>query len=182
MLSALHNIVALVVVTLVVLQTQPSTNQVGTASQAEIAWGPPAEGCKLGLQTRKQNYSPGDAVMLAVVLRNDGQHSVWHVLLHPLVEYKIEVLLPDGKRAPLTLYGQLLTEASRNTGAAKHELRPGEEIQQTYVLSQLYDMTLPGEYRITATGNAFRDKRNAESIFPLRSGECGLTIERTTPF
>ena len=69
-------------------------------------WGDEVEGQALSITTEKAAYAPAERIVLNVCFKNVGRRDVEVVIMDPRRIYHIDVLLPDGKPAPLTLFGK----------------------------------------------------------------------------
>jgi hypothetical protein len=122
---------------------------VGANGDAAKHWGTPLEGCRLGLITNEEQYHFGDLINLQVILQNltrkelvfgDGGH----------FPYEISLTLPNGKPAPLSLWGQM--ESSSPKAYVRNvsiHLAAGEtKTDDLSMLNRRFDMTLEGQYTI----------------------------------
>jgi len=101
-------------------------------------------GCRLTLSTTQATYSPWQAINLNVIFENNGDKPVTVA-----GDSGADVLLPWGEAAPLTLYGKW--DDIRPTARHHLTLSPGESTTVNITeLNRLYDMTMPGEYAVTA--------------------------------
>ena len=147
----------------------------GPKGQATVkqAWGEEQDGWKLSIVSDKETYAVWEKMELRVVLKNVGttQGRIIVSGLDPLdgpAAPIIEVLAPEDARAavmfdekgkepegkeqkaPLTLYGKWVTRL--RTGSIHSEtLDPAKEDVVSCHLNRFFDMTLSGEYRVSAT-------------------------------
>jgi hypothetical protein len=119
--------------------------------EAEIPWGEETEGYRLGLSTDKAEFAPGERVELHMIFRNVGPDDAEVPVSRLMVFHTFTVLLPSGKEAPLTLYGQRQVQSRLDPGGrGVVVLKPGEERSLDLHLNRLFDMTLTGTYKVTA--------------------------------
>ena len=113
------------------------------------AWGPAKDGCRLALKASQSRYRFDQPIALQMTLKNDGNSNVRIGLLDSILDmYRVDVRLPSGAAAPLTLEGKRLW----SMGATDQTLSPGEMAVETIpMLNRLYDMTLSGEYTVTVS-------------------------------
>jgi hypothetical protein len=62
--------------------------------------------------------------------------------------YRFEVILPDGKEAPLTLRGRDEQQRPSYRESVTKSIAPGARSEEDVLLSRYFDMTKLGEYRI----------------------------------
>jgi hypothetical protein len=128
-------------------------SQNGLASENEArdreVWGEPAEGQAISISTPQAPYAAGDVISLVIHFKNVGDKEIMTSLTVVLEMYDVTVLLPDGKNAPLTLYGKCHSSSNVRSGSAHGlPLKPGQIHSSQVVLSRIFDMTLPGKYTI----------------------------------
>ena len=130
---------------LLLLSASPATTQSDDGGCA-----PPTEGCRLNLDTEKPQFAIGEPIDLRVSLHNVSRDKVRTGSLAYL-GCRIEVLLPNGKPAPLTLWGEKLIHPMWvSAGSNTIELYRGEVWdEELRDLNRAFDMTLSGKYMIT---------------------------------
>jgi hypothetical protein len=124
-------------------------------------------GANVSLSTEMKQFSGEQTIKLTLSLKNTGDKEFEILLMDVDRFYQIEVIGPDGK--PLTLkkpkrsiYKAL---ADKNNQMVDEEsVRPGKTIKAMVWLSNLYDMTAVGTYKI-----------NAKTVFLL--GNAAETVE-----
>ena len=130
-----------------------------TAAQQEVPatgdkqWGKQVEGYELSLSTEKNEVLPDEPIFVRIALRNSGESDATIVRLPFLPFCKIEVRSAKDEIAPLTLFGK---SASKLFSVMTQPLAKGDEFVVIVQLNRLYDMTLPGRYKVTATRTVWR--------------------------
>lgn len=112
-------------------------------------WGNPTEGFQISASTDKETYAPCEAINLTLILKNSGQGDAepWTANIFDQT-YRIEVILPNKQKAPLTLWGKRQSDLpiiSRASSTLKSGKTESASIPK---LNRLFDMTVPGEYTI----------------------------------
>ena len=112
------------------------------------SWGDPVYGQAISISTGKPAYPPSERIVLNICLRNTGTVPVRFPTDDPLLEYRIKVLLPDGKKAPTTLRGTQRFSIGTGGGGSS-VLRPGRSREMRIDLTRLFDFSLAGRYTIS---------------------------------
>jgi hypothetical protein len=122
---------------------------VAPASDSEEA-GSDVEGFRMSLKASKAAYASGEAINLEVVFKNISRESVWLVDSSLAFAYKLEVLRPDGKIAPLTAEGQKTRESrGRRRSFSGGLVNPGSKHEFPYTgVQTVFEMSKPGEYQL----------------------------------
>jgi hypothetical protein len=116
-----------------------------------IEWGPEKNGvrCAAALASKEKIFA-GEPVHVLFLTKNVGAKPfAGTVESYTLFVFKISVLGPDGKPAPLTAYGQQQMDISGEGSKATNKLAPGEEKTSGLLLSRFFDMTRQGEYKVS---------------------------------
>lgn len=110
------------------------------------------EGFQLSARLEKQEVKFGEPVLLHLTLKNMTQDYLPLAHTIPHGEYKLDITIQEGKNPPLTKFGQSLQqkEAAGNSGSGL-VLAPGQEQQEVVRVDQMYDLSVPGAYFITAS-------------------------------
>jgi hypothetical protein len=143
----------------------------------ERTWGTAVEGQALSAMTEKAAYAPGERIILNVSFKNVGREDVKIVQTNPLALYHVSVLLPDGKPAPLTLFGKGTANCpifARSVGT----LRPGQETSATLPLSRLFDFTLSGKYTVSVQRGVWKDGAFSSTL-KATSNKLEITIDNS---
>jgi hypothetical protein len=87
---------------------------------------------------------------MTIKLKNVGTNDLWLVRGNTFLFYTVNVLLPDKKPAPQTLYGAWRIEhATGMASVATYYLKPNEETSTEIQLSRLFDFSLTGTYEVS---------------------------------
>lgn len=109
------------------------------------------EGYTLSVETQNDTYRIGDKISVRVRLKNVSEDTVRIRQATPFRTFDIELKLPDGKKAPLTLFGQRVLFSGALGSKSARELKPSEEYESSFNLSRIFDMTLAGKYDLTVS-------------------------------
>jgi RNA polymerase sigma factor (sigma-70 family) len=119
---------------------------------AEIEWGPEKNGVRCAVEVSKEKIFAGEPVHVRFATKNDGPKPVSILVEAPsyFAIFTINVLGPDGKPAPLTSVGHNQKEALGGSFGGG-TLLPGKVDTSGMLLSRCFDMTRPGEYKVSVT-------------------------------
>ena len=133
-------------------------------------------GAGISISTENAAYAPGKTIVLSLCFRMWERRTCRSRAVSSLAVYKVTVLLPDGKQAPLTLFGQ---GASRPPGSIGVEgLKPGNEISTRLDLTRLFDFTLPGKYTVVVQRPVSKD-RTFVAALNATSNKLELTVDES---
>jgi len=118
---------------------------------AESAWGPSVEGFRLSLRSSQAQYAPGDKIEVQLVLQNVDSKKRVVARSRPLRVHEFQIIGPDGKLVLLTTQGMAILRATRYSSFSLMDLEPKEEHSASLELSDIYDLTNRGEYRVLAS-------------------------------
>src|SRR5581483_1314133 len=110
--------------------------------------------CRLFLQASRAAYAAGEAVDVKIILENDGDRPIGHLQSNLPTDIPLQVS-SEGKAALLTAFG-----GNSRFGAFSARLvhlQPGHSAITNVRVSQLYDMSEPGEYSIVARCDVFEE-------------------------
>jgi hypothetical protein len=143
-------------------------------------WGRTVEGQALSIMTNKNKYAPLELILLDVVLKNVAKVDIYYINgAHPFDMYTVKVLLPDGKEAPYTRFGNHLSQRRNHQPATTSSvLKPGKQVSDSIELTRLYDMSLSGDYTISLQRQLWR----GDAIDPklkIESNSITITIKNT---
>jgi len=142
---------AVVMIALTCIGIGVSVGMSGEANEQKVSdkWGSVKAGLRLALKSSQSRYRFDQPIVLKMTLKNDGNSNVRIALPDSILEmYRVDVRLPNGAAAPLTLKGKSLW----SMGVTGQILKPGELTVDTIpMLNRLYDMTLLGEYTVTVS-------------------------------
>jgi hypothetical protein len=125
--------------------------QTGAQPEGPARWGKRSGPFQLAIVSDREEYKLGEAVRVTAVLKNVASYPVLHE--ESLVFYSIDIRvpfpewMPSRPQAKLTSEGERAAHPLRGNGLGM-TLRPGREIAHEDELSKLYDMSVPGKYRI----------------------------------
>ena len=139
-------------ITLLLLLTSGAFARDGTA--ASLEWGQQSGSFRLSISADKDRYDPSDTVRVKAILKNVTDHPSRVELMRPLLMYNIDVRLampewlPWKAHAALTEFGRKLHNPGVG-GVVGVEMKPGIETVHELELNKVFDMTVPGDYRVT---------------------------------
>jgi hypothetical protein len=142
----------------------------------ERAWGTAVEGQAVSIATPKAAYAPQGPVALRVCFRNVGRQDVKAARGNPLGTDLVTVLLPDGKPAPLTLFGKRAIKP--DSSKAVETLKPGEETCDEVGISRLFDLTLAGNYTVSVSRPVWKDG-TVSSTLKATSNKLQITVDQS---
>jgi hypothetical protein len=125
---------------------------------ADQEWRAPVQGQVLGIATDREAYAPGEPITLKIYLKNVSVHEIHFVRWSALDMFRTSVFLPDGKPAPLSLYGKERFSRNHSSGWSFSLLKPGEVVSFNVELSRLFDFSLEGRYMVSVAGGAVKVK------------------------
>jgi hypothetical protein len=122
----------------------------GSDDVPAIGWGKPVGGAALSISTPKTTYFAGERIILDIELKNFSHRDVKTVFRSALDAYSVNVLLPDGKESPQTLFARehVGVGIGSRFGTTIH---PGQSVFLRLHVSRLYDFSLPGTYTLSVT-------------------------------
>ena len=105
-------------------------------------------GYQLSIHVEKSEFRPGENIDVDLIFSNVAEEDVWISEGGVMDDFEVDVTLPTGRSAPLTLYGVRMKEP----GSCDTIKLPGNtSIKRTVNdLSRLFDMTRSGKYTIIA--------------------------------
>lgn len=123
------------------------------AEEMKPQFGPRVEGCRVSVAADRQAYRFDQPVGVRLLLENGGGASVNVIHSNPVAVWRFEVRQPNGEPAPLTLEG---ARQQSMGDVVVSSLDVGKSETSVVMLSRLYDMTLLGEYTVTASRQVWR--------------------------
>lgn len=165
-LRTLVLLVSLVSFNAVTAQVRDSVRYPDAADDPRRTWGQEVEGWQLSLQLDRSPYRAVEPLHASVSLRNAAGQKRWVANLNPVRSYLFQVILQLGalwptessitvnspdRELPLTLYGQAMRRAPATAGRTGTWVPPRASLPYTLVLNRWYDMSLPGQYRVTVS-------------------------------
>ncbi len=190
-------ILALVLPVVAMVENSPGSE---ADKKVKKTWGKAVEAQALSIGSLRAAYAPGEPILLKVCFKNVGEKDVKVVYADPLGLYQVSVLLPDGKPAPLTLFGiqresgprvsvlprdgkpapLTLFGIQREAGPRESSefalgtLKPGEETCDELELSRLFDFTLAGKYTVSVQRAV-----SVSSTLKATSNKLELTVDES---
>jgi len=97
----------------------------------------------------------GDRLIVKIRLENKGTAAIGLWSRDEFLDYKFSVLGADKKPVNKTAFGTRMAEDNGGGKYEEFELKPGEKLEESLKLSQLFDLSMPGEYtfRISRGGS-----------------------------
>lgn len=171
--------ILMVAVSFIALGVAAAMSGEEAASKEPIVWGAAKEGCRLALKASLQQYRIDQPISVAMTLKNDSNNNVKFEVAKILMSYKFDVRLPDGGAAPLTLEGK--KQSAGYVGVISRHLRPGELITEDIpMLNRFYDMTLSGEYTVTAYRRLVLPTGGDGKEIEMQSNSIKITVTEET--
>jgi hypothetical protein len=124
------------------------------AEAGEESWGPEADGfrCSVSLEKRTGCYHAGEPIQVTLATKCVGIGQGFLDDANPLLIYDITVLGPDGKRLRFSHGGNRLFERACVWADGRElHLIPGAQTRSSVRLDHLFDLSVPGEYQVSAT-------------------------------
>jgi hypothetical protein len=90
--------------------------------------------------------------------------------------YRFSVSLPDGKPAPLTLYGEERFSRNHSSGWSYPSMKPGEIVGFDVEISRLFDFSLEGRYIVSVVGGAVKMK--GKEVAQVDAASLPFTLEK----
>jgi hypothetical protein len=111
---------------------------------------------------------------LEAILKNVGNEAVYFVdaAAFDIRMYELTVLLPNGEKAPLTLYGKRYCERRGEGSAMSSMFQPGEEKGTQFALSRLFDFSRSGKYTVSIKRTLF-----SKIMQKVESNELEITVK-----
>jgi hypothetical protein len=121
------------------------------AIRANRAWGPAVEQFDLSVLAVPSSAKTDEQVKLSVALRNGTGREIRHSVPAWLSYFELEIVRPSGAPAVKTAYGQALLGSSSTNPAVNAVISPSTPLHVELPLSDIYDLSEAGAYRITAS-------------------------------
>jgi len=99
------------------------------------------------VKVRGENVA-GDGVNVDISLTNRGAQEVGYIHADFYHDFRFEVLTHDGEKVPYTRLGQALFENSDVRKVGESKLPPGKSHSICYNIGLLFDLSMPGKYRL----------------------------------
>lgn len=116
------------------------------------AWGDVSAGFQLMAHADKEQVNRGDAISIKITIKNSSREVLRLIETSAEKDYRIDIENQYGQQISLTEYGRHIRKLA-NEGTDFRlvgvKLKPGEKRENVVDVSKLYDLTVPGTYRIT---------------------------------
>lgn len=120
-------------------------------AKPERVWGAETNGLQLSMSLNKTNYSVGEPVWAKMIIRNSGLKVKRVQETLQISDFKFTILDASGNPVPLTPYGkEWESRPLISHWNTERELKLGDQLKNEHRLDQIWDMSQPGKYRITA--------------------------------
>lgn len=107
---------------------------------------------QLSISPSQKRYQPGEPIAIDITLKNAGKADVPLLFALPLVEYQVEVVLPNGTKAVFSPEGERIGGMGAWRSFVDGVIAVGKERRtQITDLTRLYDMKRDGVYQITVS-------------------------------
>jgi len=115
---------------------------------------PPPGAFDVAVSFRQERYSAAAEVELLVTVKNTTEHIIGFYSGGPERDWYFVLRDEEGHEMPPTRYNREIVQPLQASKIYPSQrivsLRPGQAVSYTFVLSRLYDLTMPGKYRLTA--------------------------------
>lgn len=121
------------------------------ALQDEEAVGPVTEGWTLSLSSAKTEYDAGAAIDIHLSCKNVEKKLLQLGTLRTVKDFYFDVTTFAGAQTPKTAYGKHIEETRNNILSGSFlPLAPGAVRRSSFRLNCLCDLSIPGDYKVTA--------------------------------
>jgi hypothetical protein len=125
-----------------------------SAPATALEWGKPSGGLRLSLSSDEAGYRRGETVRVSAILKNVSDAPIWVGSTSVWQFYEMEVLAPALEWLPFRPRASRTPLGERNlhlevTGMGGRRLPPDSQTRHEFELNTLFQMTAPGQYRIT---------------------------------
>jgi len=136
----------------------------GDDEAAKRTWGKVVQGQAVSIVVKKSVYAPEEQIGLSICFKNLGHEDVQVVQANTLRVYQVDVILPDGNDAPITLYGKSAFERDEQSQRTVITLKPNEQQCVELELNRLYDLSLAGRYKVVVHREVWKSERRSENV------------------
>jgi hypothetical protein len=141
-------------------------------------WGKAIEGQAISIATSKTVYTSGEPIILKINFKNTGHNEVLFVRRLPLAVYDVTVLMPDGTKAPLTLFGTRRFGSRSGGSKIIDSLKPGEQVRSEIELNRVFDMTIDGKYLVSVQRRVWKDG-SLQDALKTTSNQLDVSIDNS---
>lgn len=142
---------------------------------SELQWGPATSGWRLSASLDRDAFKVDEAIHVAVVFENVAGQEQPYGAKGKDFDYDLDCRDPQGRRMPLSQYGQRMMDNREEGRYILHQLPPGGKLVNDILLSRNVDMTLPGKYTLTVRREVFPHDGRKEP--PVVSNSCTFEIK-----
>lgn len=118
-------------------------------------------------------------IMLKAVLKNDSTNDVAVSLVSKVLDCELSVRNAAGESMPPTRFAKKMAKDASSLGEAVVTISPHGTHTYEIPVSRLYDMTLPGRYRVTAKVRVFARRTGQTGFFDVESRPLDVTVLRS---
>ena len=134
-------------------------------------WGPELNGCQMKIKVDNEKFNPCTPIVISVYIKNVGKTPLPFILRNSYLDTTFEVKDEKGNTVPETSFGKWILNAEDPGGLSGCDLDNGEEIDITFLINRLYDMTKEGTYLITAR---FKVPKRDDKGNPIRNEDKSI--------
>jgi hypothetical protein len=142
----------------------------------DVLWDQSVEDWTVSLIARRGSWKAGGPVLVNAVLKNVGRTAGRAVAQAGWALYQFSIRRGD-KEIPLSNKGRQLMEGAREGSTALLDLQPGQVQLASFDLSEAFDLSAPGTYRVNAARQVWKRNRPGEWA-TVQSNELVLEIEQ----
>ena len=148
---------------------------------ARKSWGSTMLGFRVGLVAEKTSYLTGERVCVTICVSNTTHVALYEALARYWpIDYDFIIKDDHGQTIGLTKDGEQLKKSIEESGRRDYTgfyLNPSEVFEKNSCISELYNLSMPGEYEITAIQQILDSReQNGFKMIPVRSGSIHIQI------
>lgn len=113
-------------------------------------WGKVMYGFQMSLWCQMSVYDQQEPIVLSIALKNVSEKILFTVMSSTVSDFELVVAYPDGKPVPLTKRGEELLHGGKTFLFDLASLKPGDQRRFSLKVTELYDMSSPGKYTVSA--------------------------------
>jgi hypothetical protein len=144
------------------------------AKEEERQWGEEVNGCRISIKLKDYDEKEHGPVTLSIIVRNTGKEILKYPHGTACRMFALSVKDDKGEAVPLTRFTKSMIYSGGIYNFLIMELAPGEQKEYSHIADKMYDMTLPGTYKVTVT-LYIRDAENKEQI-PVKSNTITVIV------
>ncbi|HLP78871.1 MAG TPA: hypothetical protein VK327_18375 [Candidatus Paceibacterota bacterium] len=160
-------------------ELQRSTN---SASFDPSIWENETNGFRLSLVFHKAQYKHGEAIKAELTLKNVSNEVKHADIAGQIEDFEFIILDAKGRGVPLTEDGEKRKKQTRMESSFHLALEPGRELNASYRINSLWEMSAPGKYRVVVTRNTSYEnwlelRRQGKALAELGFTVCSNPVE-----